>query len=237
MKFLLSALVVFVLFSCTSAQNNSTTTISAIEYFKKLSTTKNKQILDVRTPGEFNSEHLANAVNIDYQSSTFETELEKLDKSKPVFLYCLSGGRSGEALNIMARKGFKEVYNLQGGIMAWKAQNYPLNNSNPAAQSWKGMTKEEFTKIINDKTPVLVDFNAVWCGPCKQLKPILNELQAEYPSKLKVVFLDVDVNKSLADDMKIRQIPFMTYYVNGKVKMNIEGLTDKANLIKALGLK
>lgn len=69
------------------------------------------------------------------------------------------------------------------------------------------------------------------------LKPILDDIQTEYAGKIKVVPIDIDYNKSLADKMKIRQIPFMIYYKKGKVMMNIEGYSDKESIVKSLKLK
>ena len=63
------------------------------EFEKKLTVTKEKTILDVRTPGEFNQEHLVNAKNIDYYSDDFKQQVSKLDRNKPVFVYCKAGGR------------------------------------------------------------------------------------------------------------------------------------------------
>ncbi|MBU3677475.1 MAG: thiol reductase thioredoxin, partial [Chitinophagaceae bacterium] len=74
------------------------------------------------------------------------------------------------------------------------------------------------------------------CGPCKKLKPVLDELAAEYAGKVKVVAIDVDQNKSLADAMQIRSIPLLIYYKEGKVAMNFEGYTDKKTLLKGMGL-
>lgn len=220
--------------SCAQ-QNN---TIPVEDFMKQLVETKNEYLLDVRTPSEYAEEHLNNAVNIDYNGNQFQDEIGKLDKSRPVYVYCLSGGRSASAAQALSDKGFK-VYNMKGGIMQWKAKNYPLNNTTPssmAAAGWKGMTQEEYDQITNSEIPVLVDFKAAWCGPCKQLKPVLDELQAEYQGKLKIVFIDVDQNKSLADKMKISSIPLMIYYKNGKAAMNIEGFADKNSIKRSLNL-
>jgi thioredoxin 1 len=216
-------------------------TIPVDQYLRLLAETKNEYLLDVRTPGEFAGGHLNNAVNIDYNGSSFEADIDKLDRNRPVFIYCLSGGRSGSALSVLQKKGFKTVYNMQGGILQWKANNYPLNNSDPAtasASSWKGMSMEDYKKLTEKSdVPVLVDFKAAWCGPCKMLKPELDALQEEYKGKLKIVAIDVDENKSLADAMKIRSIPLLIYYKGGKVAMNIEGYADRASLKKSFGLK
>jgi rhodanese-related sulfurtransferase len=82
-------------------------------------------IIDVRTPEEFAEGYIENAINIDFYSETFRDELNNLDKDKTYLIYCRSGGRSGNALNIMAELNFREVYNISGGIIAWKAAGLP----------------------------------------------------------------------------------------------------------------
>jgi thiol-disulfide isomerase/thioredoxin len=69
------------------------------------------------------------------------------------------------------------------------------------------------------------------------LKPILAEIEKEYAGKIKVVAIDVDENKSLAESMKVTNIPLLIYYKKGKVEMNIEGFADKARLVSAMKLK
>jgi len=79
-------------------------------------------ILDVRTPEEFLGEYIENAVNLDYYSDTFRNDLDKLDKNKTYLIYCRSGRRSENALNIMKELDFGEVYNILGGIIKWKSE-------------------------------------------------------------------------------------------------------------------
>ncbi|MBL7772602.1 MAG: thioredoxin fold domain-containing protein [Chitinophagaceae bacterium] len=231
-------LLLLALMACesNSAQNTSNfSTLAVAEFKQQLEKTKNVQLLDVRTPGEYMEEHLENALNIDYNDPNFADQLNNLDKNKPTFIYCLSGGRSNNAMNTMKAKGFKEVYNMKGGILEWKGSQFPLTKN--VFNGWKGMTKEAFEKITQNSTPTLVDFRAKWCGPCKQLKPILDELAKEYAGKLNVVEIDIDENKSLADDMHITNIPLLVYYKDGKVAMNIEGFTEKKDIIAALKLQ
>ena len=82
-------------------------------------------IIDVRTPEEFASEHIENAINLDYRSETFRDELNKLDKGKTYLIYCRSGVRSGNALDVMEELNFREVYNMLDGINGWKAEGFP----------------------------------------------------------------------------------------------------------------
>ncbi|NOY48095.1 MAG: rhodanese-like domain-containing protein [Chlorobi bacterium] len=90
--------------------------------FKKGITNPEIQLIDVRTPKEYEGGHIENATLIDYFSSNFKETLLTLDKEKPLYLYCKSGGRSRKAAKILAEMGFKEIYDLKGGYMAWEKQ-------------------------------------------------------------------------------------------------------------------
>jgi rhodanese-related sulfurtransferase len=83
-------------------------------------------ILDVRTPEEFLPEHIKNAINLDYFSKSFRTDLDKLDRGKVYLIYCRSARRSGKAMEIMRELDFMEVYNLLGGMIDWKKEGLPL---------------------------------------------------------------------------------------------------------------
>ena len=233
-----SLLLLIGLTSCLSnaAQNASIAkTIPVAEYKKMVDENKDIQLIDVRTPEEFGEDHLSNAVNINFNGNDFNQKINALDKSKKTMIYCLSGGRSGSALDYMSKNGFKEVYNMQGGILQWRAQNYPLSTAS-SSSDWKGMTKDEYAKLISGDIPVVIDFNAKWCGPCKQLKPILDQIQAEYAGKIKIIPVDIDENKSLAKSMYVNNIPLLIYHEKGKVILNQEGMLDKEGLVKLFKL-
>ena len=83
-------------------------------------------VLDVRTPGEFSSGHIAGAKNIDFNSNNFEDEIYRLDKNRVYLVYCQSGIRSSRALLMMKDKGFKSLKNLDGGLSKWVANNFPV---------------------------------------------------------------------------------------------------------------
>ena len=86
-------------------------------------------ILDVRTPEEFSEGHIENAVNVDYNSGTFREELNQLDKSMTYLMHCKSGGRSSEAINIMAELDFLEVYHMVDGMDGWEDAGFPVVSS------------------------------------------------------------------------------------------------------------
>lgn len=78
-------------------------------------------ILDVRTPEEFESGRIPQSININIMDTTFLNKVSAMDKSRPYFVYCRSGARSGQACTMMSNMGF-EVYNLAGGIMHWSGE-------------------------------------------------------------------------------------------------------------------
>ena len=94
--------------------------------FAKKASDSSVVVIDVRTPEEFQSGHLKNAINIDYQGADFAGEINKLDKTKSYAVYCHSGRRSGLATEIMAKDGFKSIFNLNGGIIDWQNAGQPL---------------------------------------------------------------------------------------------------------------
>jgi rhodanese-related sulfurtransferase len=91
-------------------------------FIAKLQSSNGGQLVDVRTPEEFNEGKIENAQNIDFYANDFKSKIEALDKSKPVFIYCRSGGRSAKAANIFKEAGFKEIYDLQGGYMNYSSK-------------------------------------------------------------------------------------------------------------------
>ena len=92
--------------------------------FKKLISEKKYILVDVRTVKEFQAGHLEGAINIDWYQRTFETEIQKLDKTKPVLIYCRSGNRTSKTKFAMLGMGFQKVYNLKLGINDWARNQY-----------------------------------------------------------------------------------------------------------------
>lgn len=96
-------------------------------------------------------------------------------------------------------------------------------------------TAETFDEVVlrSDK-PVLVDFWATWCGPCRMLAPILDELDVELADKAKIVKVDIDANNSLADRFGIMSIPTMLIVKDGKVVDRMVGYVPKSRIESAL---
>lgn len=94
--------------------------------------------------------------------------------------------------------------------------------------------KSSFEKIVDADTPVLVDFFADWCGPCKMLAPILKEVKAEMGDALKIVKIDVDKNQRLATDYQVRGVPTMMLFVGGKQVWRQSGVLQKQDIIQII---
>lgn len=107
------------LFGATTQQNDSIKILNKTDYATAIEA-NNVQLVDVRTPQEYRGGYIKNAINIDYfNQANFAKEFSKLDKEKPVYLYCRSGNRSQSAASKLVAMGFKEIYDLAGGYMRW----------------------------------------------------------------------------------------------------------------------
>lgn len=94
--------------------------------------------------------------------------------------------------------------------------------------------KGNFKKVIASKTPVLVDFHADWCGPCKMLAPILKEVKDELGDALRIVKIDVDKNPPLADKYQVRGVPTMLLFKSGKQLWRQSGVLPKNEIVAAV---
>jgi phage shock protein E len=130
MKKILSLLLFLLFFSLSacsqSGSNENVRNLTAVEFNDAVKNTEGI-LIDFRTPGEYESGYIENALLVDFTSPGFEENISKLDKDKTYFVYCRSGNRSSKAVNIMLEKGFKNIYHLKSGINDWNSNNLPLN--------------------------------------------------------------------------------------------------------------
>ena len=114
--------------SCKGQEKKAETFIDVdVEAFQKMIGKNGSQLIDVRTPREYGNGHLKDALLINFMADDFADKAFKgLDKSKPVLIYCASGGRSAKSAKLYKEAGFTKVYNLLGGFRSWKAKNLEI---------------------------------------------------------------------------------------------------------------
>ncbi len=222
MKTYVSLLFAFLFITC-NAQNK---TVLSADEFEKGITNLETQILDVRTQTEFNGGHINNALLADWNDAKeFERRISFIDKKKPVYVYCLGGGRSSSAAAAMRKNGFTSVIELKGGMNAWKASNKIVIGKNNAKQ----MTEDEYNKAIANKV-VLVDFGATWCAPCRLMLPILDSLQKKYFNKFTLLKLDAGNDEVLVKLNNVTALPVFIVYKNGKQVWRKDGVVTEEEL-------
>ena len=218
-----------------SSQIETIVNVSALEFQKAIST--NGIILDVRTPEEVNRGHLKNATIINFYDKDFKDKAKLIPKDKEVYVYCLSGGRSSEAANILADLGQKKIFNLTGGINAWLSEGLPTTQPKQEVNhNFNSLGADELETIINSFDKVLIDFHTKWCAPCKKMSPIIDELHKELKGQVKIVKFDLDLNKELAKIYEIKAIPTFLFFENGELKWREVGLVSKAQLRQGMGI-
>ncbi|MFN8308416.1 MAG: thioredoxin domain-containing protein [Chitinophagales bacterium] len=214
---------------CANGGGGGNFSLDANAFAEKINENGKAPVLDVRTPEEFQSGHLQKALNIDWNASGFDQKISNLKKEEPVFVYCLSGARSHAAAESMRAAGFTQVYELQGGIMKWRAANLPEENVNAG-----GMSSADYEKLLQTDKKVLIDFYAKWCGPCKKMGPYLEEMKTTMADSVIVVRIDADQNQALVKSLGVDALPTLFLYKDKKVVWSYNGFISKDDLLKEL---
>jgi rhodanese-related sulfurtransferase len=228
MKFLIYSFAVFIfsvtILSC-SAQTNPV--LNATEFESGISNKDSIQILDVRTPGEYSSGHIKGALLADWNNKEeFNRRIAFIDKNKPVYIYCLAGGRSASAAKKMRAEGYENIYELKGGINGWKADNKPLEGKSDAKQ----MTMDEFNGLINSSKTVLVDFGAEWCPPCRKMEPVLKSLQTNYQNQFLLVKVDGGKDEDILKAHNVTALPVFILFKDGKQVWRKDGVVEEKEI-------
>ncbi len=203
--------------------------------FKEMVKGEKGSLLDVRTSSEFANGHIKDAGQLNYYASDFKKRLLMLPKNQPVYLYCNTGYRSQKAAEIMAQNGYKQIYNLEHGIMAWNLNSLPVVVEPDAKPDTENkMEPDEFFAFVNTHSLTFVDYYAPWCGPCRQMMPIIDLLQAEYKNKVNIIKVNADASSKLVKEQKISGVPYFVLYKNGEVVFTHSGLLTREKIVEIL---
>jgi thioredoxin 1 len=186
-------------------------------------------LLDVRTPEEYQTGHIKNAIDLDYRNATFSDQIRKLDPSKTYLIYCRSGRRSASTIDSLKKLGFTQLYDLKGGINAWKTEKLPI-----VGETMDKISEDELKKMISSDHIILVDFYAPWCGPCLKMEPMFKSLAEKYRNRIKIIKINSDENKNLVKPYIQDGFPKLIAYKDQKVQWEKVGLINEEELVQKI---
>lgn len=229
MRYSTGLLILMALFALTSCTSNSEAKAPAkteqnkdiiknvnTKEFADLTKNNNIIILDVRTPQEIANGFIEGASFANVMAPGFEDKTNLMNKEATILVYCKSGGRSSKAAKILEAQGFKNIYNLNGGMGAWESDDMPtvIDPDLSFTTTEKPMPVDTLNEIIQRDSVVMVVFSTQWCAPCKKLTPELENLKSNQPA-LHLVKLDAEVNKALATQFEAPAVPTIIVFKNG----------------------
>lgn len=221
----------FVPIAFLSIAQNATIKQVNTEQFQQLIKNPKGVLLDVRTQSEFRNGHISSSGQLNYYALDFKKRLLLLPKNEPIYLYCNTGYRSGKAARILVENGYRNVYNLEHGIMDWELKNLPVvADPNAKPDTDNKMDFAEYSKLIQSKELVFIDFYAPWCGPCRKMMPMMDSLKVEYNGKINIVKVNADASKSLIKGLKLIGVPYLAMYKNGKLIYSKNGAVTREEL-------
>lgn len=192
---------------------------------------KGLQLVDVRTPKEYQDGHIATAANADWTKPAFKEMVQALDRTQPIYVICLSGGRSAAAVNYLRKEGYTQVVEVSDGMMGWRALNLPEKK---AGNKDPGMKLDEFNQLLQGEQLILVDFYAEWCIPCRKMAPFLENIEKENSKTLRLVRVDTEAHSALSQAMKVQALPFLQLYRAGQKIWEHQGFLDEEALKKVI---
>ncbi|MDB5137114.1 MAG: sulfurtransferase [Mucilaginibacter sp.] len=206
-------------------ENKAKLSIDDIE--ARINQSKQPQIIDARSADEFAQIHLKNAIFLRTDPAKAASQLNALNKQKPVFVYAIGNLRSGILAKQLRAQGFDDVYEIPGGIANWVGSGKPVETFVK-----KGLTLVAFQNIIVKQKLVLVDFGSKYCPGCIKMAPVVDSASTETGTPL--IKVEVFDNTQLAHQLKINVIPNIALYKDGVLIWQKNGLFPKSEIINAV---
>lgn len=218
----------------TFSQNIETTQLSSTA-FKEYIESGQGVLLDVRTQREFDNGHIENAGQLNYYALDFRKRLLLLPKDQPIYLYCNTGYRSDRAASFLVSNGYTQVYNLQHGIMEWELADLPvIVDPNAQPDMDDKFEPSDFEQLLASEPTVFVNFYAPWCGPCRQMMPMIDSLKVAYHERIPIIKINADASKRLMRDLKMVSVPYLVMYHQGEVVFEHYGIIERETLTKVI---
>lgn len=207
-------------------QNNQPT-LSIDDVEARINQSKQPQIIDARSADEFAQIHLKNAIFLNTDAAKATTQLNALDKQKPVFVYAIGNLRSGILAKKLRAQGFNEVYEIPGGIANWVGSGKPTET-----YVKKGLTLAAFQNTVSKEKLLLVDFGSKYCPGCIKMTPVVDSASTE--TGIPLINVEVFDNTQLAHQLKINVIPNIALYKDGVLVWQKVGLFPKSEITAAI---
>lgn len=229
--------IFILIFACVSiiscSQKKENIQNISVDEFQNL-VHENAIVLDVRTEEETNRGQIKGASTLDFYGSNFENSLSLIEKDKEVFVYCQSGGRSKKAAKILVNMGQFKVYNVEGGIRAWKTNGYELTTPTESKPSDNlEVSLDSLNNVIAQNQTTFISFQTKWCAPCRKMDPVIAKLEEANPE---VAFLkiDMDKNNALSEKFEVKSIPTFFIFKNQNESWSATGIQEIKSLQKLL---
>ncbi|MBB4802006.1 rhodanese-related sulfurtransferase [Flavobacterium nitrogenifigens] len=220
-----SITTLLLLFSIAVFSQGKSANLLLDAFYSKIKNQKTLQIIDARGPDEFALNHIEGAVNFNLKSEDYEKQVAALNPSQPVFIYSIAAYRSGLLSTDLAKRGFSEVYILEGGIASWIGGGKPFYSNLKSK-----LSLAEYKKILASNNYVLVDIGSKYCATCKTVKPILESIRSQYGEKLKIIEIELEESPQVIADLKtVKVFPTLILYENNKIVFKKDGLGDLKN--------
>ena len=163
-----------------------------------------------------------------FTSPDFANQIKTLPKDQPIFVYCLSGGRSSQAAELLKKEGY-QVTELKGGYLKWTTKLKPLEGV-PSIAHDAAWDLAAFAKETTNGNAVVVDFYAKWCAPCLKMMPIVDKLAEEFKGRVTVLKVEADGNQAIMQAYGIDEIPSFMVFSKGEMITKTSGFREEAAL-------
>ena len=232
-KFFLSGFIIlmFVFNASVYAQTMDTVKkLSAIGFQNQVKAMPEAVIIDARTPQEYKQGHLKNTANFNVLAAEeFDQQIATLDKSTPVFVYCQSGKRSAVAAAKLHAQGFSHIYELIGGMNAWRESNMEETTGLPVR-----MTRNQFEDILDSADIVLVEFYKPSCKSCEKMETILSTVAKKKGEEVTIIRINAEGNTGLMKELFVGELPVLHLYKNKTLTWAESGFVKKRKILKQL---